>query len=294
MDTVEEGRPLSRPASLHVGGSPRGTSDTDHGVPTARHSDASSLLNSPRTSLVASMLAQFRNSLRGSAALALAPPPSPRAGSVLLHRQHSFNPEAGLDLTQEHTHTHLQHLNDTCTITIVDYSKDAIRVTEQANDSFAEFLTWPRPASSKVRWICVQGLAYDVIKPLATTFHLHPLAVEDIVHHPQRVKVDFYDNHMYISMILLTLDDAPSAACNSSEQSGGRSLRTLVPTLRARMMDPARSNKCKGGGPAPWGLYPASKLSCNGTCAALLIAVHNVRTAGLALGLGWHYAEATR
>jgi hypothetical protein len=100
----------------------------------------------------------------------------------------------------------------------------------------------PRPPASNPT---PQGLNYEVIKPLAKAFALHPLAVEDIVHAPQRVKVDYYARHLYISMILLTLD-----ARDGGAKSSIHSLRTLVPTLRARMTDPSRKNV--KGAPAGW------------------------------------------
>jgi hypothetical protein len=46
----------------------------------------------------------------------------------------------------------------------------------------------PPPARLQVRWINVQGLSWDVISGLSRRLQLHPLAVEDILHIPQRIK----------------------------------------------------------------------------------------------------------
>ncbi|RUS17421.1 hypothetical protein BC937DRAFT_89993 [Endogone sp. FLAS-F59071] len=72
------------------------------------------------------------------------------------------------------------------------------------NNSLPSFLARKRPPWSKIRWINVDGLSWDVIKPLAMHYDLHPLAVEDLFHIPQRTKVDYYTNHIFISLILHT------------------------------------------------------------------------------------------
>ncbi|KAG2452416.1 hypothetical protein HYH02_002659 [Chlamydomonas schloesseri] len=70
-------------------------------------------------------------------------------------------------------------------------------------------------ATGRVRWIHVDGLNWEVIQLLALTYDLHPLALEDTVHVPQRIKGDFYDSCLYISLIYLYLAagaaDAPDA-----------------------------------------------------------------------------------
>lgn len=64
--------------------------------------------------------------------------------------------------------------------------------SDLSNDTLADFLQQPRPEWSKVRWINVQGLSWDVIQMLAVAYDLHPLSVEDIVHIPQRIKADYF------------------------------------------------------------------------------------------------------
>ena len=50
------------------------------------------------------------------------------------------------------------------------------------------------------------GLNFDAIHALAMAFDLHPLAVEDAVHVPQRIKCDVYDSCLYLSLIYLYLE----------------------------------------------------------------------------------------
>ncbi|KAF9349613.1 hypothetical protein BGX26_012115 [Mortierella sp. AD094] len=76
------------------------------------------------------------------------------------------------------------------------------------NNELLEWLGEPRPEWSKVRWININGMSWDVIKAVAIKYNLHHLAVEDLLHVPQRTKVDIYPEHTYIACTLLTLMEA--------------------------------------------------------------------------------------
>jgi magnesium transporter len=73
-------------------------------------------------------------------------------------------------------------------VTCFDYSPEQVHV-EEVQD-LAEFIRRHRPEWSRVRWINVDGLGdLGVIRALAEKYRLHPLAVEDVLHVPQRPKV---------------------------------------------------------------------------------------------------------
>lgn len=60
-------------------------------------------------------------------------------------------------------------------------------------DDLDAFLAQHRPAWSRVRWINVDGLGdLAAVEALARKYELHPLAVEDVLHVPQRPKVEHY------------------------------------------------------------------------------------------------------
>lgn len=54
-----------------------------------------------------------------------------------------------------------------------------------------------RPKWSKVRWIVVNGLSWEAIKPIAEHYKLHPLAVEDMLDIPQRTKMEIFDGQLF-------------------------------------------------------------------------------------------------
>jgi magnesium transporter len=76
-------------------------------------------------------------------------------------------------------------------VTVIDYRAENVLV--QAVDDIEDFVTHHRPDWSAVRWINVDGLTdTKIVKALAEKYELHPLAVEDLLHVPQRPKVDTY------------------------------------------------------------------------------------------------------
>jgi magnesium transporter len=77
-------------------------------------------------------------------------------------------------------------------ITCIDYSADRYEMQEISD--LPGFIAHHRPAWSTVRWINVDGLGdLGVVRALAEKYHLHPLAIEDVLHVPQRPKVQAYD-----------------------------------------------------------------------------------------------------
>lgn len=73
----------------------------------------------------------------------------------------------------------------------IDYSCERYQV-EQVTD-LTDFLARHRPAWSSVRWINIDGLTdLAVIRAFAEKYNLHPLAVEDVIHVPQRPKAEDY------------------------------------------------------------------------------------------------------
>jgi magnesium transporter len=77
-------------------------------------------------------------------------------------------------------------------ITCIDYSPEQV-VFKDVQDLHG-FIDRHRPEWSAVRWINVDGLSdLGVVRALAEKYNLHPLAVEDVLHVPQRPKVQAYE-----------------------------------------------------------------------------------------------------
>lgn len=103
---------------------------------------------------------------------------------------------------------YIENCHDFVSIQIVDYNEVRVSTHTLSNENLGNFLLIDRPAHSKIRWINCAGISFDVIKTLGQKYDLHPLAVEDVFHIPQRVKVDFHEEHIFVSMRLLQLLDS--------------------------------------------------------------------------------------
>ncbi len=78
-------------------------------------------------------------------------------------------------------------------ITCIDYAPQKVQTHQVPPDQLDAFLQATRPEWCEVRWINVDGLNdSQVINTLAKWYRLHPLAVEDLLHIPQRPKAEAY------------------------------------------------------------------------------------------------------
>ncbi|ORY55737.1 hypothetical protein BCR35DRAFT_355708 [Leucosporidium creatinivorum] len=89
---------------------------------------------------------------------------------------------------------------------VVIQAVDCCHATAEFNvldsTTLVDFLAKERPAWSKVRWIHANGLSWDVIKPIALKYDLHPLALEDMLHQSSnRSKLDYYKNHAFCNIV---------------------------------------------------------------------------------------------
>ena len=76
-------------------------------------------------------------------------------------------------------------------VSCFDYGPDRQEMTSVLD--MDAFLAQHRPPWAVVRWINVDGLSdMKILEALAKKYDLHPLAIEDVLHQPQRPKVDYY------------------------------------------------------------------------------------------------------
>jgi magnesium transporter len=89
-------------------------------------------------------------------------------------------------------HDQIQNLpsgNTPVHVSCIDYCPE--QTFFQDVDNLKDFLIHHRPEWSAVRWINIDGLSdMEAIHALAAKYNLHPLAVEDLLHIPERPKVE--------------------------------------------------------------------------------------------------------
>jgi len=61
--------------------------------------------------------------------------------------------------------------------------------------------------ASGLVWVDVQGVEERVLQDLATRFNLHPLAIEDTLHFPQRPKIDEYESTWFVVWVTPVFED---------------------------------------------------------------------------------------
>lgn len=90
-------------------------------------------------------------------------------------------------------------------ITLIEY--DHTHFEERIISDRSELLS--HLDNESVTWINIDGLAdLEVLRVLGERFHLHPLALEDVLDTGQRPKAEQYDDYLFIIAQMLYMDDA--------------------------------------------------------------------------------------
>jgi len=89
-------------------------------------------------------------------------------------------------------------------IRVVEYDKGDLVEREVA--SVAELPSCE--TLERVYWIEINGTGdVEVLRKLGEKYHLHPLALEDVLHAPQRPKMEPYENYLFIVAQMTYLDE---------------------------------------------------------------------------------------
>ncbi|MBI2373754.1 MAG: magnesium/cobalt transporter CorA [Deltaproteobacteria bacterium] len=135
--------------------------------------------------------------------------PLPRSGSILRlsgTRADADAPGAppGLDEWVEGT-AHPPEAG-AVTYSCIDFGPERCELVESSSD-FEGLLARPRPSWALVRWINVDGLHPFVVNRFRTVYGFHTLAAEDVMHVPQRPRVEPYEDHLFIVTRMISLAD---------------------------------------------------------------------------------------
>ena len=93
---------------------------------------------------------------------------------------------------------------DVLDIECIDYSDQ--RIERRQIDDLQAFLQETKPEWVKVRWLNVDGLHPWAIDQLRRAYQLHTLAAEDVLHVPQRPRVEGYRQHVFVVMRMVMRD----------------------------------------------------------------------------------------
>jgi len=123
-------------------------------------------------------------------------------------------------------------------ITLIEYDEAELeeRVISDRNELLAHL------DNEKVTWINIDGLGdLDVLRFLGQRFHLHPLALEDVLDTGQRPKVEQFDDYLFIVAQMLYFD-AQKQMCGEQVSMflGQRFLITLQEEADFDVFEPVR------------------------------------------------------
>ncbi|KAI9219131.1 hypothetical protein BC828DRAFT_386871 [Blastocladiella britannica] len=126
----------------------------------------------------------------------------------------------GVDVDSESVDRYFgERLSAKVTGMVVEYDAEKVAVRGSLdNDALCAAIVEERSTNCAVRWVHVDGVSWDVIKTLSSTFGLHPLSIEDAMHIPQRVKVDNFPNHLYVSLLVCRLSSHFGRTADVAEQ----------------------------------------------------------------------------
>jgi magnesium transporter len=88
-------------------------------------------------------------------------------------------------------------------ISYTDYSATRIESGDIAD--LDEFLEKPVPDWVKVRWLNVSNLNPYVVNLFRHHYAFHTLAAEDVLHIPQRPRIEIFDDHIFVVLRMLQL-----------------------------------------------------------------------------------------
>ena len=127
------------------------------------------------------------------------------------------------------------------TLTLISAAKSKTIRKAAIGDVVKNLDHWP------VIWLDCTGLAdIPLIEEIGKTFGLHPLALEDVVNTGQRPKVDFYDDHAF--MTLSMIDDVSTLRYEQVSVFFGEK---FVLTFQEREGDPFDPVRRRIDSPAP-------------------------------------------
>jgi magnesium transporter len=119
-------------------------------------------------------------------------PARPRFAVPRLRKRKKPGAVAGIELSELARMPTAEGPLERAIVTCIDYGPQQAQVQDVKD--MGVFLAAHRPEWATVRWINVDGLTdMSVIRGLAEKYHLHPLAVEDILHVTHRPKVEAYN-----------------------------------------------------------------------------------------------------
>ncbi|KAJ3569911.1 hypothetical protein NP233_g4745 [Leucocoprinus birnbaumii] len=145
-----------------------------------------------------------------------APPPVPiphhPGFSSLRRRPSAAGAEPGANPRRDSSVAKYAQYKQECIIDVVDYDAEDATIERLGNVDFINMMKagYSKDANDEldshpkaVRWINIGGVDWDVLSTLALRYHIHSLALEDVLHEHRNIqtKADYYPDHLFIRVL---------------------------------------------------------------------------------------------
>ena len=88
-------------------------------------------------------------------------------------------------------------------IHMIEYRNDLLNELDVGSENLSELVL----DKNSINWVNINGLHdIETLKTIADLFHIHPLALEDIVNTGQRSKIEEYEEHLFIVTKMMRID----------------------------------------------------------------------------------------
>lgn len=153
--------------------------------------------------------------------------------STIIISHTGIGAEPGIDPRKKSAYLSYGYIRQNCEIEVMDYSSVRSTTRKMSNSDFVNMMTMDsnqRQPWSKVRWINIGGISWDVMSALAIKYELHPLALEGVLakRGHARSKADYYAQHLSLRVLCHTIPSDDDIADGQDENIAG-DLRAASP-----------------------------------------------------------------
>lgn len=130
-------------------------------------------------------------------------------------------------------------------IRVMQFSDNSLVEKDVSVEELPQYLS-----DTTITWVDVHGLKDEaVLRQLANFFSIHPLALEDVVHTPQRPKAEFYERHIFFITRMAYMERAHDAEVEQLSIFIGKNYILTFQNYTTGTLEPVRTRIRSGKGP---------------------------------------------
>lgn len=130
-------------------------------------------------------------------------------------------------------------------IRVMQFSNATLVEKEVSIEDVPQFLS-----DTTTTWVDVHGLKDEaILRQLAKQFGIHPLALEDVVHTPQRPKAEFYEQNIFFITRMAYMERAHDADVEQLSMFIGKNYILTFQNYTTGTLEPVRTRIRSGKGP---------------------------------------------